>query len=365
MRDLKKQIDDLRRILDDEKVLIRVIKKEWRDLQKRFGDQRRTKIEDDVEELKVDLQVTVPSEDVIVTLTKDGYVKRTSIRSYSASSGNDFGKKENDRLIFQKELNTLHTLLLFTNRGQYLYIPVYQLPDIRWKDPGQSVANIVRLEEHEKIVTAVGIEQFDPSVFLTFITKNGYIKKTSLADYQAQRYSRPLMALRLKTEDDEVIHVARTSGDAQIVLFTTYGYGILFSEREVSPVGLRAAGVRGIALKEGDHLVFAHTIEKDQEEPDLFFIRRDGILDTKPLISELEESVRGRRGTKWFGKRGEMRRELLSAGTIESDRYVHFAANQEVLISLDPQNRPHSKIRLFDAEKAQPPFEIIYEIRSP
>ncbi len=106
------------------------------------------------------MNVVVPEEDVIVTVTKDGYIKRTSLRSYSASNGQDIGMKESDRLLGMFEMNTTHTLLLFTNKGNYLYCPVYELPDIRWKDIGQHISHIIPLDRDEQLISAIPITDF-------------------------------------------------------------------------------------------------------------------------------------------------------------------------------------------------------------
>lgn len=141
--ELAKKVEELTAILGSEKKLLSIIKKELKDVKKRFSDDRRTKIEEEIEEIKINLEVLIASEDVIVTVTKDGYVKRTSQRSYAASNGQDFAMKDTDRLLSQLNMNTKDVLLLFTNKGSYLYLPVHELPDIRWKDLGQHVANLV------------------------------------------------------------------------------------------------------------------------------------------------------------------------------------------------------------------------------
>ncbi len=141
--ELERRIHELEAILESEKKLIMVIKKDLLTIKKQFADTRRTIIKAEIEEIKINMDVLIASEDVMVTVTKEGYVKRTSIRSYTASNGEPPGMKEGDYLIGSYPVNTTNTLLLFTKLGNYLYIPVHQLPDIRWKDNGQHVANLV------------------------------------------------------------------------------------------------------------------------------------------------------------------------------------------------------------------------------
>lgn len=286
---LHRKIEELTAILDSEKKLLSVIKADLRKMKKMYADERRTTIEEEIKEIKIEMNVVVPEEDVIVTVTKDGYIKRTSFRSYSASNGQDVGMKEGDRLLGMFEMNTTHTLLLFTNKGNYLYCPVYELPDIRWKDLGQHISHIIPLDRDEQIVSAIPIEDFSNG-YLLFITKQGFVKKTSLVHYKAQRYSKPLVAVRLK-EDDEVVRVYRTDGCGHIFLVTHYGYGLLFQEEEVGEVGVRAAGVKGIHLKEGDYVVFG----QQATDENLVLVTKRGAIK-KIARTEIEQSARAKRG---------------------------------------------------------------------
>ncbi|HET7522267.1 MAG TPA: DNA topoisomerase IV subunit A [Bacillales bacterium] len=293
--ELAARIKKLTTILNSEKKLIQVIKKDLLALKKKYGDERRTMIEDKVEDLKINLEVLVASEDVIVTVTKGGYIKRTSLRSYAASGGEDFGMKESDRLLCQFEINTTDTLLVFTNHGNYLYLPVHKLPDIRWKDLGQPVNNIVNIGQNEEIINTIPIHDFTAQQFLLFVTKSGMVKKTKLAEYKAQRYSKPLMALRLKN-DDEVVDVHLTDGVQDIFLATRKSYGLWFSEEEISPVGLRAAGVKGINLKKEDLAIAGKTLPKEIDGQSLFIATQRGAVKKMNITREFDKTSRAKRG---------------------------------------------------------------------
>lgn len=291
--ELAKQIEELTAILSSERKLLTVIKKELKDVQKRFIDPRRTKIEAEIEEIKINLEVLIASEDVIVTVTKEGYVKRTSQRSYAASNGQDFGMKDSDRLIAQLDMNTTNVLLLFTNKGNYLFCPVHELPDIRWKDVGQHVANIIAIERDEFIIAAIPVKDFETEDYLLFVTKNGMVKKTELKQYHAQRRSKSLVAINLKG-DDEVIDVHVTDGTKELFLTTYYGYALWFNEEEVSPIGIRAAGVKGINLKDGDY-VTGGKIKSSEEQPAVVIATQRGSVK-KMKLSEFELTSRAKRG---------------------------------------------------------------------
>ncbi len=318
---LEKTIQELTAILNDEKKLLAVIKKELKAMKKQYADERRTAIEDEIEEIKINLEVMIPAEDVIVTVTKEGYVKRTSYRSYSASNGQDFGMKESDRLLSLMEMNTTDVLLLFTRQGNYLYCPVYELPDIRWKDVGQHISNLIPLDRNDEIIAAVPVKQFDDSLSLIFVTKRGMVKRTELAQYKVQRYTRPLVAMNVK-EDDEVIHVYVTDGQQSLLLVTNQGYGLWFDEAEISTVGVRAAGVKGINLKEGDYVVSAHPIGKE-EHMYLVIATQRGAVKKMPL-SEFEKTSRAKRGVVMLRELKTNPHRIVASVLTEGDDDVLF-----------------------------------------
>lgn len=297
--ELEKKIKGLTSILGDEKKLSKVIQSELKQLKKTFSDERRTKIEAEIESITINMESLIASEDTIVTVTKDGYVKRTSLRSYTASNGKDFGMKDSDRLLCQYEMNTTDVLLLFTNKGNYLYCPVHELPDIRWKDIGQHISRTIPIDQDERIVQGIPLKSFDDEKFFLFVTKKGMVKKTEIRQYKAQRYSKPLVAINLKN-DDEVVAVHITDGTGLILLSTRFGYGLLFHEEEVNIVGSRAAGVKGIQLKEGDAvvsgLVFAEKHVNDQK---LAIVTHRGAVKMIN-IGEIERTQRARRGSMLY-----------------------------------------------------------------
>jgi topoisomerase IV subunit A len=291
--ELAKKIAELTAILASEKKLLSVIKADLKKMKKMYADERRTTIEEEIEEIKINLEVMIPQEDVIVTVTKEGYIKRTSLRSYTASNGQDLGMKESDRLLTQLEMSTTDVLLLFTSRGNYIYCPVHELPDIRWKDLGQHISNIVPLEREDEIIAAIPVKDFAQPLDIIFVTKGGLVKRTEISQYKVQRYTKPLVAINLK-EDDQVVAVYTTDGKQEIFLVTHQGYGLWFSEEEISVVGVRAAGVKGINLKENDFVVSAHQI-KNQDLQCLIIATQRGAVKKMPLV-EFEKTSRAKRG---------------------------------------------------------------------
>ncbi|MEG7333886.1 DNA topoisomerase IV subunit A [Bacillus sp. 0102A] len=289
--ELDEKIEELESILSNDKKLLKVITNSLKALKKKYADTRRSVIEEKIEEIKINLEVMVASEDVYVTVTKDGYLKRTSQRSYAASNGQDFGMKDTDRILHQFEMNTTDVLLLFTNKGSYIYCPVHQLPDIRWKDMGQHFSNVISIDGDETIVKALPIKEFDPAAYLLFFTKNGMVKKTELTHYKAQRYSKALVALNLKGED-ELIDVHVTNGESQIFMATHLGYALWFGEDEVNVVGARAAGVKGINLKEDDFVVSGEILQ--ESDSIVLFTQRGAVK--RMILAEFEKTSRAKRG---------------------------------------------------------------------
>jgi len=292
--ELRKKIIDMESILGSEKKLYQTIKKELKQIKKLFSDSRRTKIEDKIEELKINIEVTVASEDVLVSVTRDGYLKRTSLRSYAASNGEEMALKEHDHLICLLEVNTTDNLLLFTNKGKYILTSVYELPDIRWKDIGQHVSNIVQLDKDEYLIQCIPVRDFKNTTnYILFFTKNGMVKRSEFKLYDAQRRSKALIALNLKN-DDEVVNVSLSDGNSDVFIASNKGFGLWYHESEISVVGQRAAGVKGIMLKDEEYVVNGQVFN-ELTGPSLVVITQRGACKRMKL-KEFEKSSRAKRG---------------------------------------------------------------------
>ncbi|WP_107838011.1 DNA topoisomerase IV subunit A [Metasolibacillus meyeri] len=292
--ELTQLIEKLTSILNDEKKLARVIKQELLDVRKRFAEPRRSVIQAEIEEIKLTLDVLVPSEEVVVTVTKDGYVKRTSLRSHSASNGQDFAMKESDYLLYEETLNTQHYLLLFTNKGNYIYQPVHELPDIRWKDLGQHISSIVPLDAEEFIIKVLGIDSFEKEgTYIFTATKDGQIKRSSLADYVVTRYSKPVKTMNVKA-DDEMIYASLLTPEQEILLTSNTSYTIRFAAEELPVTGVKTGGVKGIVLKDGEYLAAANLITPDSNQ-ELVVVTQRGAVK-RMVLSEIELGNRAKRG---------------------------------------------------------------------
>ena len=246
---LEKIMAMLEEILASPEKLNMVIKEELRKIKKEYGTPRKTEIVSSVEEIKIDTTKMIPKEDVIVVVTKEGYIKRVSLRSY-ATSNDETALKEGDYIIGLYNLNTTQTVLVFTDRGNYLFLPVYEIPEVKWKDIGKHVSNIVTMISGEKIIGSMPVYDFDKEKYVTIFTKLGMVKRTKLSDFKVGRYTKEIGMIKLQ-EDDMVISVTDSSLD-DVMVVTRNGYGLWYDIAEVSVVGIRASGVKAIKLKDDE-----------------------------------------------------------------------------------------------------------------
>lgn len=261
-KELEALIKQLRHILDNHDALLNVIKEELNEIKKKFKSERLSLIEAEIEEIKIDKEVMVPSEEVILSMTRHGYIKRTSIRSFNASGVEDIGLKDGDSLLKHQEVNTQDTVLVFTNKGRYLFIPVHKLADIRWKELGQHVSQIVPIEEDEVVINVYNEKDFNTDSFYVFATQNGMIKKSTVPLFKTTRFNKPLIATKVK-ENDDLISVMRFEKDQLITVITNKGMSLTYNTSELSDTGLRAAGVKSINLKVEDFVVMTEGVSEN------------------------------------------------------------------------------------------------------
>ena len=287
---LEQIISFLESILNDKKVLLRQLKKELLAIKKEYAIDRKTMINDEVTEIKIDATDMITKEDVIVVVTNEGYVKRVSKKSFSSSNMEDINLKENDYVIGLYELNTLDTVLLFTDLGNYLYVPVHELPDLKWKDLGKHISNIITMKAEESIVSCIPVTNFENDDIITIFTSGGMVKRTNISDFKVSRYSKELSAIKIK-EDDKVVN-AVSSKDKEVLIVTDQGYSLWYSASEIPIAGTKASGVKAIKLKD-DKVIGGTLFNKNDEYITIF---TDKMTSKRVKIEELEKSSRARRG---------------------------------------------------------------------
>lgn len=306
MQRLEEEIKEYELILSSDAELKKVIKEELRKIKKEFSSPRKTQIKEEITEIKIDATAMIPKEDVVVVVTNEGYVKRVSKKSYGSSDGDETLLKENDYVSGLYEQNTLDTLLMFTNKGNYLFIPVHELPELKWKDLGKHVSNIVPIGQDEKIIKSIPVSNFDKREIVIF-TKNGMVKKTLLEDFKVQRYSKPISCIKLK-DNDEVINVSDEAYN-EVFIATKKGYGLWYDKSEIPTIGLKTAGVKSINLKD-DEVVSANLFDGSFEY--VTVITAKG-LSKRIKLTEFEKTTRAKRGLLIIREVKSNPQEIISA----------------------------------------------------
>ncbi len=278
----------LEEILSTPSKLNLVIKEELRRIRREYFMPRLTEIRDEVEEIKIDNTMFIPNEDVVVVLTNEGYIKRVSMRSYSSKEGMTT-LKDNDYITGLYKMNTKNTLLVFTSLGNYLYIPVYNIPEGKWKELGKHISNLVTLNDGERIIGSMPVYDFNIDCYVTSFTKLGMVKRTKLSEFSVQRYSKPINMMNIKKED-LVVNVSYKNS-SNIFVTTNDGYGLWYDISLVSPVGIRASGVKAINLKD-NYVVSADLFDNEE----YITILTDKGTGKRLRITELEKTTRAKRG---------------------------------------------------------------------
>ena len=254
---LKNLIEECNEILHDENKLKNLMKSELREVKKNYAVPRKTEIRYEIVDIKLDAKEMIPDEKCVIVVTNDGYVKRVSQKSFSSST-EETTLKPGDYVTNKFMASTRDSLLLFTNLGNYLYVPIHILPEVKYKDLGKHISNTIMIKEQERIVASLILK--DKSKALTLFTKNGLTKQVLLKDFEVTRYSKPMMAIKLK-DDDELIN-ADTSSD-EVLFVTNNGLYLRFNTNEIPVVGTKASGVKGINLKD-DYVIYASPIKREE-----------------------------------------------------------------------------------------------------
>lgn len=254
---LKKLIEECNKILNNETELKNVMKSELREIKKNYAVPRKTEIRDEIVDIKVDAKEMIPDEKVIVVVTNEGYVKRVSQKSFKTSD-EETTLKPGDFVTGRFLASTKDSLLLFTNLGNYLFVPIHIIPETKWKDLGKHISNTIMIKEQEKIIASLVLKDKNKNV--TLFTKNGLTKQVPLKDFEVTRYSKPMTAIKLK-ENDELINADISK--EEVLFVTSNGLCLRFNTNEIPIVGSKASGVKGINLKD-DYCIYASPIKNEE-----------------------------------------------------------------------------------------------------
>lgn len=301
--DLSELVASYNSILKNEKTLLLVMKNELNEIKKKYATPRLSVIEEEIDEIKIETEVLIPEEEVVVVLTREGYYKRTNLRSFAATDLTDVGLREGDQPLLIEKASTLDAIAIFTNKGDYMHFPIYELPELKWKDMGHHLSQSIPFANNEEILVAKIIkheEELTESQSVIFVTKEGMIKRSLLSEYQTFRgYKRKKStAIRLKTETDFVtnIHfVDAAKKEYEVLLITNGGFSLRYLLDEISVTGIRTSGVKAINLKVDDYVVGAAIFEMDDEKYPILIMTQRGNAK-RFRTSEIPRLGRAKRG---------------------------------------------------------------------
>lgn len=289
---LVNEMEYLQTILDNENVLHQVIINELQEINSKYVRERRSVIEHKVQEITIDKLAMIASEKVMVAITKAGYVKKVSLRSYNTSTDVVCGLKEGDELYCYREVDTLDNLILFTNKGRYAFVPVYEIEECKWKEVGKHLSSVVKIDGEEKIVGAVVCNDFETAAYVVAVSKQGMIKRTLVSDFVLTRYSKPATAMNLK-EDDELISARLAYSDDEIIVTSKNGYAVRYYSNNVSVSGAKSAGVKAMNLAEDDEVATLGIVHFDKSM--VLFVTDKGCMK-RIRLSDIEYYNRPARG---------------------------------------------------------------------
>ena len=320
--DLLKMIDFLNQILSNEEVLKKQMKSELQNVKKEFATPRRTEIRDEVSEIKIDIMDMIPKEKTVVIVTNEGYIKRVSPKSYQSSDG-EMTLKPGDFVTGIYNVNTQNKILLFTNLGNYLFIPIHIIPETKFKDLGKHVNNIVMMSQDERVIDSIILQN---EIDVTITTKLGNIKRVNLAELEVQRYSKPITAMKIK-DGDEVISVKKTENE--VLLLTHNGYYLRYNVSEIPVLGPKASGVKAINLKD-DYLVSSSMIS---DETEYVNILTNNNTAKRVKISELNTLTRAKKGSLIM-KKPKTKEYFVEKGYVSNSRTINILKSDSQVIEV-------------------------------
>ncbi|NIB88236.1 DNA topoisomerase IV subunit A [Streptococcus pseudopneumoniae] len=325
--ELREKIAMLAAIIGDERTMYNLMKKELREVKKKFATPRLSSLEDTAKVIEIDTASLIAEEDTYVSVTKAGYIKRTSPRSFAASTLEEIGKRDDDRLIFVQSAKTTQHLLMFTTLGNVIYRPIHELADIRWKDIGEHLSQtITNFETNEEILYVEVVDQFDDATTYFAATRLGQIKRVERKEFTPWRTykTKSVKYAKLKDETDQIVAVAPIKLD-DVLLISQNGYALRFNIEEVPVVGAKAAGVKAMNLKEDDVLQSAFICNTSS----FYLLTQRGSLK-RVSIDEIPATSRAKRGLQVLRELKNKPHRVFLAGAVAEQGFVGDLFSTEV-----------------------------------
>lgn len=350
--ELRDKIAMLSAIIGDERTMYNLMKRELRDVKKKFGNPRLSELQDTANAIEIDTASLIVEEETYVSVTRGGYIKRTSPRSFNSSTVDEVGKREDDRLIFVSSAKTTQHLLIFTNLGNVIYRPVHELADIRWKEIGEHLSQtITNFETNEEVLYAELVDNFDEGTYFA-VTKLGQIKRVERKEFSPWRTykSKSVKFAKLKNEDDQIITLSPIKLD-DVMLVTQNGYALRFNIEEVPVVGAKAAGVKAINLKKDDVLATAFIANTDS----LYILTQRGALK-RMAVADIPVTSRANRGLQVLRDLKSKPHRVFQAGPVFEEQPAELdlfssdnpAAEEEQILSIVSNKGTTYEVNLAD-----------------
>ena len=348
--ELREKIAMLAAIIGDERTMYNLMKRELRDVKKKFGNPRLSELQDTANTIEIDTASLIVEEETYVSVTRSGYIKRTSPRSFSASTLEEMGKRDDDRLIFVSPAKTTQHLLIFTSLGNVIYRPVHELSDIRWKEIGEHLSQTIsNFDTKEEVIYTELLDSFEEGTYFA-VTKLGQIKRVERKEFSPWRTykSKSLKFAKLKNEDDQVIALAPINLD-DVMLVTKNGYALRFNIEEVPVIGAKAAGVKAINLKKDDVLAAAFIANTDS----LYLLTQRGSLK-RMAVADIPVTSRANRGLQVLRELKTKPHRVFAAGpvfgeTVDFDLFTTEAeAREEQILQVISNKGTAYEINLAD-----------------
>ncbi|BBD22605.1 DNA topoisomerase IV, A subunit [Streptococcus constellatus subsp. constellatus SK53] len=350
--ELRDKIAMLSAIIGDERTMYNLMKRELRDVKKKFGNPRLSELQDTANAIEIDTASLIVEEETFVSVTRGGYLKRTSPRSFNSSTVDEVGKRDDDRLVFVSSAKTTQHLLIFTNLGNVIYRPIHELADIRWKEIGEHLSQtITNFETNEEVIYTELVDNFDEGTYFA-VTKLGQIKRVERREFSPWRTykSKSIKFAKLKNEDDQIITLSPIKLD-DVMLVTKNGYALRFNIEEVPIVGAKAAGVKAINLKKDDVLATAFIANTDS----LYILTQRGALK-RMAVADIPVTSRANRGLQVLRDLKSKPHRVFQAGSVFGEQPAELdlfssdnpAAEEEQILSIVSSKGTTYEVNLAD-----------------
>lgn len=350
--ELRDKIEMLSAIIGDERTMYNLMKRELRDVKKKFGNPRLSELQDTANAIEIDTASLIVEEETFVSVTRGGYLKRTSPRSFNSSTVDEVGKRDDDRLVFVSSAKTTQHLLIFTNLGNVIYRPIHELADIRWKEIGEHLSQtITNFETNEEVIYTELVDNFDEGTYFA-ATKLGQIKRVERREFSPWRTykSKSIKFAKLKNEDDQIITLSPIKLD-DVMLVTKNGYALRFNIEEVPIVGAKAAGVKAINLKKDDVLATAFIANTDS----LYILTQRGALK-RMAVADIPVTSRANRGLQVLRDLKSKPHRVFQAGPVFGEQPAELdlfssdnpAAEEEQILSIVSSKGTTYEVNLAD-----------------